>query len=340
VITRADWPRRLNFVRSHPDLVVAKLSTVFALIGVLLWLRVSLKALTLYDSSYQTAAAALATKFEVGELKISLGGVLVLVFGTLLAVWLARTLRFVLDEDVLGRLDMNPGTREVSASGIFWAAILIGFFAVLAAAGIALDKLTVLAGALGVGIGFGLQNVVQNFAAGLILLFGRPIKVGDQIQLEHLIGEVRSIGFRASTVRTPQGAEVIVPNANLISNQVINWTLSDPKRRVDISIGVAYGVDPDRIVELLCDVGRSHEKVLKEPPIMALFMNHGESSLDFQLRAWVMFDDFVPVSSELAIAVNKRLTAEGIEIPFPQRDLNVRSVAPAVAKALGNRSSS
>jgi small-conductance mechanosensitive channel len=135
-------------------------------------------------------------------------------------------------------------------------------------------------------------------------------------------------------VRTLQGAEVIVPNALLISDQVINWTLSDPKRRVELDIGIEYGTDPDRILAILLEVARSNEKVLADPPPDALFVKHGESSLDFQLRAWVTFNDFESISSELTVALNKRLVAERIGIPFPQCDMNILSVSPEAAATL------
>jgi small-conductance mechanosensitive channel len=212
--------------------------------------------------------------------------------------------------------------------------LLLGFFFTLAAAGIEFGKLTVLAGALGVGIGFGLQNLVQNFVAGLILMFGGPLKIRDKIQIGELMGEVRTIGFRASTVRTWQGAEVIVPNSKLIADQVINWTLSDNRRRIEIDIGVAYGSDPDRVFAVLREVARAHAKVLADPAADALFIRHGNSSLDFQVLAWVNFDDYGPVRSELTASINKRLTEEKIGIPFPQRDLHLATLSPEVREAL------
>jgi potassium efflux system protein len=318
-------------------LVVRRLSTLFVWVGVAVWAKGTLDDLTLSDVFMKASKGILGTALEVGALHISLGDILALVVGTVLAVQVARVLRFVLDQDVLGRLSMSAGNREVAGSGIYWAALIMGFFAALAAAGIGLERLTVLAGAIGVGVGFGLQNVVQNFVGGLILLFGRFIKVGDKIQLADLMGEVRSIGFRASTVRTWQGAEVIVPNSKLISDQVINWTLSDQKRRIELEVGVAYGTDPERVIALLREVGQSNAKVLADPPVVVFFTKHGDSALVFELRAWVTFDDFAPVSSELTVAMNKRLVAEGIEIPFPQRDLNLRTIAPEVAEALGPR---
>jgi hypothetical protein len=197
------------------------------------------------------------------------------------------------------------------------------------------EQITLLAGAFGVGIGFGLQNVVNNFTSGLVLLFERPISVGDAVQIGELFGEVRRIGLRSSTLRTFQGAEVIVPNANLISDQVTNWTLSDRNRRIELPVGIEYGTDPEQVIQLLINVAKAHPDVMAYPEPGALFIGFGDSSLDFELRAWTsQFDSFLRIKSELAIGINNALRDAGITIPFPQRDLHVRSVDPAAAAQL------
>jgi small-conductance mechanosensitive channel len=189
-------------------------------------------------------------------------------------------------------------------------------------------------GALGVGIGFGLQNLVNNFVSGLILVFERPIKIGDTIDIGTLRGEVRRIGIRSSTVRTLEGAEVIVPNGNLVSNEVINWTLSDRMRRIDVAIGVKYGTDPEAVLEILNHVAQEHDDVLDYPEPSALFKAHGDSSLDFVVRFWTKrFDDWLRIQSDVTVAINGALKKAGIEIPFPQRDLHLRSVDPSTGLA-------
>ena len=190
-------------------------------------------------------------------------------------------------------------------------------------------------GALGVGVGFGLQNIVNNFASGLILLFERPIRVEDTVELNGLVGTVKRIGGRSSTILTFQGAEVIVPNSNLLSNQVINWTLSSPWRRVDIPVGVAYGSDPKEIIKLLVSVAEKNSGVMHEPAPMAFFLGFGESALNFELRFWsARQDTWFQLKSDVAISVAQALQENGIEIPFPQRDLHMRSVEPQVKEAL------
>jgi small-conductance mechanosensitive channel len=215
--------------------------------------------------------------------------------------------------------------------------LFFGFLFALAATGIELSKLTVVAGGLGVGIGFGLQNIVNNFVSGLVLLFERPLKVGDAVQLQGIDvwGEIRRIGIRASVIRTFDGAEVIVPNGQLISEAVTNWTFSDRRRRVEVAVGVEYGTDAQRVLDLLLQVAGSNERVLAAPPPLALFVGFGASSLDFLLRAWVAdFDEGYTTRSDLTVAIQRALAEADIGVPFPQRDLHLRSMSPGVAQEL------
>ena len=168
--------------------------------------------------------------------------------------------------------------------------IAFGVLLGLGALGLDLTKVTILAGAFGVGIGFGLQSVVNNFVSGLILLFERPIHVGDVIHIGDLSGEVRRIGIRASVVRTWQGAEIIVPNAQLITERVTNWTLSDRRRRIDLPVGVNYGAPLETVFQLLESVARAHPRVLRDPAPRAFFLRFGDSAVNYELRVWV--EDF------------------------------------------------
>ena len=187
-------------------------------------------------------------------------------------------------------------------------------------------KITLLASAIGVGIGFGLQNVVNNFVSGLILIVERPVGVGDLIEVGPLTGEVKRIGIRSSVVRTFQGAEVIVPNAELVSKEVVNWTRSDRHRRYDIDVGVAYGSEPERVMRLLVDAAGDVPEIMKSPAPLAMFKGFGDSSLDFRLLAWVQTVDVgLQAQNALRIAILRRLDEAGIEIPFPQRDVHIRS---------------
>jgi small-conductance mechanosensitive channel len=197
------------------------------------------------------------------------------------------------------------------------------------------SELAFVVGALGVGIGFGLQNVVNNFVSGLILMFERPIQPGDVIDVSGISGKVLNIGMRATTLTTFEGAEVVVPNGTLLSEKLVNWTLSNTTRRLEVSVGVAYGTDPHRVLALLEEVARSTPSVLNDPPPMAVFVGFGASSLDFLVRAWISdYFESVVTKSTLTLRVNDALKEAGIEIPFPQHDLHVRSVAPEALAGL------
>jgi small-conductance mechanosensitive channel len=177
---------------------------------------------------------------------------------------------------------------------------------------------------------------VNNFVSGLILLYERPVQVGDVVEVGTTVGTVQRIGIRSSTIATFQGAEVVVPNGNLISGELVNWTLSDRKRRIDVDVGVAYGSDPERVREVLLGTLAGRDDVVASPPPAALFTGFGDSALSFQLRFWTQrWDAWVGVASDVRVAVARALADAGIEIPFPQRDLHLRSVAPGAAAALG-----
>jgi small-conductance mechanosensitive channel len=334
VLTQDRLFGHLHSVKKYRAELVRGFSRLLRWCVLLTWANLSLDYLTLAKRTRRALFAVLNAQLEIGSLHISLGDIVVLVLGAWLAFLVAKVMRFFLEEDVIAHLSVSESTRQVSSLTAYYVILLVGFFFTLAAAGIQLDRLTVLAGAFGVGIGFGLQNVVQNFVAGLLLLFGGPIKIGDKIQIGDLTGEVRAIGFRASTVRTWQGAEVIVPNSKLVADQVVNWTLSDQKRRVDVDIGVEYGTDPERVLALLLEIAGAHAKVLRDPAPSAIFVRHGQSSLDFQLFAWTTFDDSGSVKSELTLAINQRFTREGIGIAFPQQELRIKAVPPELVEAL------
>jgi potassium efflux system protein len=251
--------------------------------------------------------------------------VLVFVLTVWVAFLLSALLRFVLAEEVYPHLRLPRGLPSFLSGLLHYAVLLAGFLLALAALGVDLTKITILAGAFGVGIGFGLQNVVNNFVSGVLVIFERRIDVGDAVQIGNVEGRVQQMGMRACTVRTWEGAEVIVPNASLISNNVTNWTLSDRLRRLDVAVRVAYGSAPEQVLELLRGVPASHSGVLAEPAPVALFLGFADGALNFQLQAWTdRFDQWVVIRSELGLAVYAALREAGMEIPLPQHEVRFR----------------
>lgn len=328
--------QRSNLIRDRGVLLEIWTRRILRGAALLLWLHLVSKALGVASDIARLALDLGSVGIKVGSVDVKVGEIATLLGSILLALVVARILRQVLRDDVLPRTPLVPGAQHAASTSAYYLVLVAGFFFALAAAGIAFSQLTFLMGALGVGIGFGLQNVVSNFVSGLILLFGRPVVVGDRIEVGGTLGIIERIGFRSATLRTYQGAELIIPNAELISTRVVNWTHSDERRRVDVDIGVAYGTDPERVIALLLQVGRQDERVIEEPAPLVLFLQHGSSSLDFQLRVWTdRFDDWVVLKSDLTRAINRTFVEQKIEIPFPQRDLHLRSLSEGAAKVLG-----
>ncbi len=201
----------------------------------------------------------------------------------------------------------------------------------LSTLGFEVTKLTIMLSALGVGIGFGLQGVVNNFVSGLILLFERPVRVGDSIEIGGKWAQIKKIGLRATIVRTVDEADLIVPNADMVTNQVTNWTLTNRRMRLAIPVGVAYGSDVPLVTETLMACSNGNPLVSKTPLPQVLFLSFGESSLDFELRIWVLDADHrLEAISQLHQEIDRRFREAKIEIAFPQRDLHVRSLGESV----------
>jgi small-conductance mechanosensitive channel len=234
-------------------------------------------------------------------------------------------------------MSLPRGIPNTISTTVHYSIVILGLLVGVGFLGIDLSSLAFIIGALGVGIGFGLQNVVNDFVSGLILIFERPVQVGDTVEVGALTGRITTIGMRTSRIRTYGGSEVIVPNGELVSNQVINWTLSDKERRLEIVVGVAYASDPDQVSAILYEVAKAEEEVMNEPEPIVVFEAFGDSALQFRLYAWIRdFDQGLTVRSKLTTAINNALLQAGIEIPFPQRDLHVRSIAPGIVAPPGN----
>jgi small-conductance mechanosensitive channel len=252
-------------------------------------------------------------------------GILYLSF---LASWMVQK---VLMDEVLARRRVEKGVQVSIARLVHYVLIFIGFILALLALGFEFTKLTIILSALGIGIGFGLQSIVNNLVSGLILLFERPVRVGDYVELGGKWAEIRNIGLRATTVQTFDQADVIIPNADLVSNQVVNWTLSNRRVRLIIPVGVAYGSDVSLVIETLLASARENSKIAEAPAPQVLFLKFGESALEFELRVWALDADYwLVVTSELHQEIDRRFRQAKIEIAFPQRDLHLRSVDDSV----------
>ncbi len=265
--------------------------------------------------------------FQLGQTWISLATIVEFIVVVLVVVLLSRVVRRLLHRRVLAHTKLDVGLQYAIARIVSYVVLVLGLFIGLETLGVNLSSLAVIGGALGVGIGFGLQNIVNNFVSGLIILAERPIQIGDRVDLgNNTVGKVMRIGARATHVLTNDNIMIIVPNAEFVSGRVVNWTHIDPRVRFRINVGVSYGSDPHLVEKLLLEVATADPSVLKDPPPTVVFKEFGDSALLFELRAWSADMTHRPgtLESQLNFAIWDKFKQHGIEIPFPQRDLHVK----------------
>jgi small-conductance mechanosensitive channel len=253
---------------------------------------------------------------------------LILLFG--LVIVAERIFRRQVVMRMLKRTHLEPALQFTLARVTGYALLALGFYISLQMVGVNLSSLAIIAGAIGVGLGFGLQNIISNFISGLIILAERPIAIGDRVEIGGVSGQVREISLRSTTLATNDNIAIIVPNADFITQRVTNWSYDDPRVRYRIPFGVAYGSDLEKLRRLMLEVAEEHPKSLKDPTPELFFVGFGDSSLNFELGVW---SDGVTVAprrfrSDLLFAIEKKLRENNIEIPFPQRDVRMRSDAP------------
>ncbi len=274
----------------------------------------------------------------IGNSRFSLTDLLVfvLVFG--IGYTLTRIVQRTIKNTVLPRTKIDIGGRSAILTGIGYVGVFLSAVAAISATGLDLSSLAIVAGALSVGIGFGLQTIVSNFVSGIILLIERPIKEGDWIVAGGFEGVVRKISVRATLVDTFDRTAVIIPNSELIAGAVQNWTAPDVTGRIKIPIGVAYGTDPEKVKDILLEIGKGHPLVMSYPAPKVMFLNFGASSLDFELRVFLRdINSSMSARSDINFAIASRFAEEGIEIPFAQSDITLRNVdeiAEAMNKVL------
>ncbi|PYE90080.1 mechanosensitive ion channel family protein [Phyllobacterium leguminum] len=290
-------------------------------------------------SELQTWFLRLLTGFQIGSFSISFTGIFTGLLLFVAGYFLTRWFQNWLDGSVMARGRVDSGVRNSIRTVIGYVGLALAALVGISAAGVNLSNLALIAGGLSLGIGFGLQNIVQNFVSGLILLVERPIKVGDWVEAGGVGGIVKKISVRATEVETFQRQSIIVPNSSLINANVANWTYRNKLGRVDIPVGAAYGSDPRKVHAALLEIGRSHPQVLKNPEPFVAFKAFGASSLDFELRVFLAdISNGANVQNDLRFQIMEKFAAEGIEIPFPQTDIHLRMEhIEAIAEALADR---
>ncbi|WKK65657.1 mechanosensitive ion channel family protein [Lutimonas zeaxanthinifaciens] len=299
---------------------------VIRVIAFIMWFLFFLKMIDLLDPLQGFFTDIFSDPYQIGNITFTLGDIVQFIFILTVSFLTTSIVSFLFDSGnvSLKLVKLPKGVPAAISLVVRYLIIAFGIVFALSSLGIDLSKFNLMAGALGLGIGFGLQTVISNFVSGLILVFERPIHVGDTVEVNNLLGTVDRIGVRSSSVITFDGAEVVVPNNNLIANDLINWTLSDSIKRVEILIGTKYGSDPNKILEILKEAVKSSEDALKDPEPQALFSDFGDSSLNFRLRFWVHYEVGLKAKSDVSIAIYNLFEKHGIEIPFPQQDVYLK----------------
>jgi small-conductance mechanosensitive channel len=264
---------------------------------------------------------------KLGKTELTVWGILIFVVLLILLFFLTSRLKKWISVRLLSHTHLDLGARDAIGSIFRYFAIVIGFVIILQTAGIDLSALTIFIGSLSIGVGLGLQSITNNFVSGLIILIERPIRIGDRIEFGKLNGDVIQVSARATTLLTNDNIAVIVPNSEIVSSAVINWSYPNTNVRFNIPVGVSYNSDPEEIKRLLLEIAAAHSGILKNPPPDVLFDSFGDNSLNFNLRVWTATYVGKPgvLRSELNYEISKKFRKEGVEIPFPQRDIHIRS---------------
>lgn len=329
----------LKIVRQNATLIIKQIFPILIITHGIFWIAAVLTIMLVYPTLNTAFKAITSIQFNFYSMEITPGAVLGILFIGYATLLCSRGVRAFMCQEVLPRYNADPGVQISIARLIHYAILTIGAIILLRVLGFGLSQVTILGGALGIGIGFGLQAIVNNFVSGLILLFERPIKVGDMIAVGEEIGEVKELGLRATTVQTFDNAEIVIPNSELVTGSVTNWTLAEKRVRVKVPVGVAYGSDIEKVLKILLACAEANPTVLSTPKPQALFLAFGSSSLDFQVRVWIAdFVDRLDVLSELNQDIENEFKLAGIEIPFPQTDLHVRSVDDEIAALIHKNS--
>ncbi|WP_158238430.1 MULTISPECIES: mechanosensitive ion channel family protein [Luteimonas] len=304
---------RFRLARDHAGPAVQVLLHLLVVVAVVGWVVYTLDRFRVLAPVHASLSALLSYGWALGDLRLSLGHVLLFVLTVVIAFWLAKTVRLVLDTEVLSRMSLPHGVANSVASLSYYAVLLLGLVGALSAAGFKASQLTFVLGALGVGVGLGLQNVVNNFVSGLVLIFERPFQPGDVVEVGGTTGRVVDIGMRATRVATFDGASVVVPNGQLISQQLVNWTLRDRSRRLEVRVGVAYGSAPGEVEAVLSEVARATPGVATSPAPVVLFDGLGTVAMEFVVRAWTHeYEDAGTIRSALVARLYDGLLARGI----------------------------
>lgn len=294
------------------------------------WTAWSVAALNILGLWGPIVNAVDAVRIEIGDFRLSLLSLIQGLLAFAVLVWLAKALSDLGESQIRRLRDVDPSLRELGAKLLRILLYTVAFLAGLNAMGVDLTALAVFSGALGVGIGFGLQKVVANFISGLILLLDRSIKPGDVIETQGTYGWINHLGARYTSIITRDGTEYLIPNEDLITQPVINWSFSDRRVRRRLKVAVSYDSDLERARALMCEAARETERVLDEPPPVAHLVGFGDNGVDLELRFWIEDpqNGITNVSSDVLLRIWHKFRTAGIVFPFPQRVVHMAPSSP------------
>jgi len=307
-------------------IIEEKFKKTLTLLAALVWLFFLFQNLNIDDAVRDYLSDVLSQSHTVGGASFTFEGFVIFIAVIWLSSIISKIISYFYDVSSLRATDMSVLKKKNRTSTLLirLGVFAVGFLLAVAASGFPLDKITIIISAFGIGIGFGLQNIVNNLVSGLILAFEKPVQIGDIIEIDSRSGTIREIGVRSSRLATADGAEVIIPNGDLISHHVINWTLSNSNRRIELIIGVAYGSDIDKVKTLLKGLLTNREDIMTDPTPSVFLHNLNESSVDFRMFFWAAdINTWLELKSRVLADIYTIFAKEGIEIPFPTQDLHL-----------------
>lgn len=326
---RSDYQPSEIISDAEPPSPVYPIQRLFVSVGWLLWFCGFIVALILAWSTKHSVFAfiyvILNKSFSIGKISLSPWGLLFAVLILFLTFILTRLGRYLIAEKIFIESDLEPGLQDSVTTISIYVMWGLGLVMALGVLGVSTTSLAVVFGAMSIGIGFGLQAIFNNFVSGIILLFERPIQLGDAVEVQGILGTVKKINVRATLVQTFDNASLIIPNSEFISSQVTNWSFKEPSLRRKVSVGVAYGSDIEQVRQTLLEIPHKIKNVLKKPKPDVIFNDHGDSALIFTLRYWTTIDYYYTTSTDIRFAMDRLFRERNIEIAFPQRDLHIRS---------------
>ena len=309
-----------NLLDRYSEKIERNVTLFIKFIMVIWWFKILIRTLGFENKFNTFVDETLGLSWVVGTTTISVNSIVSFVV-ILLGTWvIARTVQIVLEVELFSRVKFSRGVPTAISTVSNYTIVISGILIALSSLGITTQQLALVFGALGVGIGFGLRNIIANFISGIIMVFERPIQIGDTIEVDNTMGKVIHIGTRASAIKTFDGSEVIVPNESFISSKIINWTLSDERRRKELDIKVAFDSEIETVLEIMKAVALAHPSVLKDPEPLATFQGFGDYYLEFRLYYWLA-DNLIVAQSDVAIGIYKRLKEADIATPMPIQKL-------------------